>query len=304
VRALVTGGAGFVGSTLVDRLLAEGHAVDVIDDLSSGVLGNLRDARAERAAELHIHHVDLRSPEAADLIARREPEVVFHLAASRADGAAAGALTDVVGSLHVLEGAQAGGARKVVVAAGSAIYGDPEPETLPVRESATQEPIIPAGAADKALLEYLRLYRDRHGLEFTSLALATVYGPRSTRGVVAAFARGLLQGAPIELAGDGGQTRDFLFVDDAVDAFVRAAERGSGLLVNVSTGVETSVRALLDTMAGAAGVAHVEPASCERDVTDVDRIALDPGRAKLHLGWSPWTSLEEGIALTLQFWSR
>jgi len=304
VKALVTGGAGFVGSTLVDRLLAEGHAVDVIDDLSSGSLSNLREARADRAAELHIHHVDIRSGETVDLIARRAPDVVFHLAASTATDAATGALTDVVGSVHVLEGALAAGSRKVVVAAGSAIYGDPEPETLPVRESGTQEPIIPAGAADKALLEYLRLYRDRHGLEFTSLALATVYGPRSTRGAVAAFARGLLQGTPIELAGDGAQTRDFLFVDDAVDAFVRAAERGSGLLVNVSTGVETSVRALLDTMAGAAGVAQVEPATRQRDATDVERIALDPGRARLHLGWSPWTSLEEGVALTLQFWSR
>jgi UDP-glucose 4-epimerase len=304
VRALVTGGAGFVGSTLVDRLLAEGHAVDVIDDLSSGTLGNLREARAERTAELHIHQVDLRSPEAADLIARRQPEVVFHLAASHAEGAATGALTDVVGSLHVLEGARAGGARKVVVASGAAIYGDPEPETLPVRESATQEPIVPGGAAARALLEYLRLYRDRHGIEFTSLALSTVYGPRAARGAVANFARALLGGATPELVGDGSQTRDFLYVDDAVDAFVRAADRGSGLLVNVSSGVETSVRTLLVTMAGAAGVVDVTATSRERDATDVDRIVLDPGRAKLHLGWSPWTSLEEGIALTLEFWSR
>jgi UDP-glucose 4-epimerase len=229
---------------------------------------------------------------------------VFHLAASTATDAAVGAMTDVVGSLHVLEGALAAGARKVVVAAGQAIYGDPEPETLPVRESATQEPIAPEGAADKALIEYLRLYRDRHGLEFTSLALSTVYGPRAMRGAVAEFAEGLLRGEAIEVDGDGSQTRDFVYVDDAVDAFVRAAERGSGLLINVSTGVETSVRSLLDTMAGAAGVEGVAPSSRARAATDVDRIALDPGRAKLHLGWSPWTSLEEGIALTLQFWSR
>jgi UDP-glucose 4-epimerase len=304
VKALVTGGAGFVGSTLVDRLLAEGHAVDVIDDLSSGSLSNLREARADRAAELHIHQVDIRSGETVELIARRAPDVVFHLAASTATDAAVGAMTDVVGSLHVLEGALAAGARKVVVAAGQAIYGDPEPETLPVRESATQEPIAPEGAADKALIEYLRLYRDRHGLEFTSLALSTVYGPRAMRGAVAEFAEGLLRGEAIEVDGDGSQTRDFVYVDDAVDAFVRAAERGSGLLINVSTGVETSVRSLLDTMAGAAGVEGVAPSSGARAATDVDRIALDPGRAKLHLGWSPWTSLEEGIALTLQFWSR
>jgi UDP-glucose 4-epimerase len=304
VKALVTGGAGFVGSTLVDRLLAEGHAVDVIDDLSSGSLANLKDARAERGSELKIHQVDIRSPEVVDLIGRRAPEVVFHLAASRATDAAAGALTDIVGALHVLEGAHAGGARKVVVAAGASIYGDPEPEDLPARESATQEPISPSGAASKALLEYLRLYRDRHGIEFTSIALPTVYGPRATRGVVHAFARALLDGGAPELAGDGSQTRDFLYVDDAVDAFVRAAERGSGLLVNVSTGVETSVRTLLTTMSSAVGSTKVAPTTCARAETDVDRIALDPGRAKLHLGWAPWTSLEEGIALTLQFLSR
>jgi UDP-glucose 4-epimerase len=304
VKTLVTGGAGFIGSTLVDRLLAEGHAVDVIDDLSSGSLANLADARADRSAELHIHQVDIRSPEVVDLIGRRGPEVVFHLAAAQVADAAAAALVDVVGSLHVLEGAHAAGARKVVVASSASIYGDPEPETLPVREGATQEPIVPSGAAEKALLEYLRLYRDRHGVEFTSLALSTVYGPRSSRGVVTAFARALLDGVTPEVAGDGAQTRDFLYVDDAVDAFVRAAERGSGLLVNVSTGVETSIRSLLATMAGAVGVAEPATGSRVRDVTDVDRIALDPGRAKIHLGWSPWTSLEEGIALTLQFSSR
>jgi UDP-glucose 4-epimerase len=304
VNALVTGGAGFIGSTLVDRLLAEGHAVDVIDDLSTGTLANLRDARAERSAALHIHQVDIRSPEVADLIERRRPEVIFHLAGSTGADAAAGALTDVVGALHVIEGARAAGARKIVVAASQAIYGDPEPETLPVRESATQEPIAPEGAADKALLEYLRLYRDRHGLEFTSLALSTVYGPRATRGVVAAVARGLLGGEAPEVAGDGSQTRDFLYVDDAVDAFVRAADRGSGLLVNVGTGVETSVRSLLATMAGAVGATDAGGTVRTRAATDVDRLALDPARAKLHLGWVPWTSLEEGVALTLEFWSR
>jgi UDP-glucose 4-epimerase len=304
VRALVTGGAGFIGSTLVDRLLAEGHAVDVVDDLSSGSLSNLRDARAERAAELHIHQVDVRSPDVAELIERRRPEVVFHLAASPSGDAATGALTDVVGSINVLEGARRAGARKVVVAARCAVYGDPDPDALPLRESATQEPITAPGAADKAVLEYLRLYRERNGVEFTSLVLSNVYGPRAARGVVARFIGALLAGVPIEVAGGGGQTRDFLYVDDAVDALVRAAGRGSGLVVNVATGVETSVRSLLDTVAGALGATSVTTVARELDLGDVRRMVLDPGRAKIHLGWAPWTPLDEGIALTLQFSSR
>jgi len=304
VRALVTGGAGFIGSTLVDRLLAEGHAVDVIDDLSGGSLTNLADARADRSAELHIHQVDVRSPEVVDLVARRAPEVVFHLAAGpEGDDVTAGALVEVIGSVHVLEGARRAGTRKVVFAAGWPLYGEPDPAALPLRESSPQAPVLARGAAQKAVLEYLRLFRERWGVEFTALALASIYGPRQRagRGVVATFARALLSGGEVHVLGDGAQTRDFLYVDDAVDALVRAAERGSGLLVNVGQGVETSVRSLLATMAGAAGLQAVAPLTGPPVAGSVTRMALDPGRAKLHLGWEPWTTLEEGIAQTLQW---
>jgi len=304
VRALVTGGAGFIGSTLVDRLLAEGHAVDVIDDLSGGSLTNLAEARADRSAELHIHQVDVRSPEVVDLVARRAPEVVFHLAAAPdVDDVAVGALVEVVGSLHVLEGARRAGTRKVVYAAGWWLYGEPDAAALPLRESSPQAPLVARGAAEKAMLEYLRLFRERWGVEFTALALASVYGPRQRagRGVVSTFARALLSGGELRVLGDGAQTRDFLYVDDAVDALVRAAERGSGLLVNVGRGVETSVRSLLATMADAAGTPGVTPSVGSPVSGSVARMALDPGRAKLHLGWEPWTTLEEGIAQTLQW---
>jgi UDP-glucose 4-epimerase len=301
VRALVTGGAGFIGSTLVDRLLAEGHAVDVVDDLSRGRLVNLADARADRSAELKIHQVDMRSPEMAELIGRREPEVVFHLAAIAERDPAADAMANIVGSLHVLEGARLAGARKIVFAAGAAIYGEPDPDALPVRESHAHEPVHAHGVGKKVVVDYLRLYRDQHGVEFTALALATVYGPRqaSKGGVVAAFAEALMNGLPVTLRGDGSQTRDFVYADDVVDAFVRAADRGSGLLINVGRGVETPVRQVLATMAEAVGVEAVKEPG-EREPGDVDRMALDPGRAKIHLGWEPWTSLEEGIAQVLR----
>jgi len=302
VRALVTGGAGFIGSTLVDRLLAEGHAVDVVDDLSKGRLVNLADARADRSAELKIHQVDIRSPEMAELVARREPEVVYHLAAAFDRDPAADAVVNIVGSLYVLEGARMAGSRKVVFAAGASVYGEPDPDVMPVRESHPHKPVSAHGVAKKVVVDYLQLYRERHDLEFTALALATVYGPRqaSTGGVVGAFAEALLHGLPVVVRGDGSQTRDFVYVDDVVDAFVRAADRGAGLLINVGRGVQTSVRHVLATMAEAAGVDDVSPKHADRAPGEVDRMALDPSRAKIHLGWEPWTSLEEGIAQVLE----
>ena len=254
MQALVTGGAGFIGSTLVDRLLAEGHSVDVVDDLSSGSLANLAEARADRGNDLKVHQVDIRDPAVVDLIGRRQPEVVFHLAAQadvRVSVArpAFDAEVNVVGSLNVLEGARVGGARKVVFASsGGTIYGEPAASELPVKESHPQQPLSPYGVAKRVVTDYLHVYRELHSIEFTSLAMANIYGPRQDphgeAGVVAIFAGLLLEGKPCTIFGDGEQTRDFVYVDDAVDAFVRAADRGSGLLCNIGTGMETSVNEL------------------------------------------------------------
>jgi UDP-glucose 4-epimerase len=312
VRALVTGGAGFIGSTLVDRLLAEGHAVDVVDDLSTGSLANLAEARSNRDHELKVHQVDIRDGSVIDLIARRKPEVVFHLAA-QADVRVSvarpvfDAEVNIIGSLNVLEGARLGGARKVVFASsGGTIYGEPAPEDLPVRESHPQQPLSPYGVAKRVVTDYLHVYRELHALEFTSLAMANVYGPRQDphgeAGVVAIFAGLLLEGKPCTIYGDGNQTRDFVYVDDAVDAFVRAADRGSGLLCNIGTGVETSVNELYAAMAAAAGVSQ-EPVHGPARPGELARSALDPGRAGMHLGWEPWTELSSGVADVLA-WFR
>jgi len=312
MRALVTGGAGFIGSTLVDRLLAEGHAVDVIDDLSSGSLANLADARANRDHELKLHQIDVRDPAVVELIARRQPEVVFHLAA-QADVRVSvarpvfDAEVNVIGSLNVIEGARQAGARKVVFASsGGTIYGEPSPADLPVKESHPQHPISPYGVAKKVVTDYLFAYRTLHGLEFTSLALANVYGPRQDphgeAGVVAIFARLLLEGKPCTIFGDGRQTRDFVYVDDVVDAFVRAADRGSGLTCNIGTGVETSVNELYATMAAAAGVDE-PPIHAPARPGELARSALDPTRAGIHLGWEPWTDLRTGVTEVLT-WFR
>ena len=312
MRAFVTGGAGFIGSNLVDRLLAEGNSVDVVDNLSTGSLTNLSDARAAKLGRLTFHQLDIRSPDLGELMNRCHPEVVFHLAAqadvrvSVADPIL-DAEVNVIGSLRVLEGARSSGAQKVVFASsGGTIYGDPAPSDLPVKESHPQNPISPYGVAKKVVSDYLYAYRELHNLEFTSLALANVYGPRQDphgeAGVVAIFAGRLLAGKPCTIYGDGKQTRDFVYVDDVVDAFARAAERGGGLVLNVGTGTETSVNRLYQAMASYMG--STEPAMRAPDRPgELSRSCLDPARARIHLGWTPWTGLEEGTSATID-WFR
>ncbi|MET0894696.1 MAG: SDR family NAD(P)-dependent oxidoreductase [Acidimicrobiia bacterium] len=310
MRVLVTGGAGFIGSALVDRLLAEGCDVDVIDDLSSGALANLSEARAQRSRKFTFHRLDVRSPQLVDVIVHRKPEVIFHLAAQLDVRVSVkrpihDAEINILGSLNVCEAAVAAGVRKVVFAgSGGTLYG--VPESLPARESHPQRPLSPYGVAKKAVGEYLHFYREVHGLEYTELALANVYGPRQDpngeAGVVAIFAGQLLAGRRPTIYGDGMQTRDYVYVDDVVDAFVRAAERGGGLLMNIGTGIETSVRALYDAMAAMVD-APDEPGRAAARPGELARSALDPGRAAIQLGWKPWTSLDDGLALTLD-WFR
>jgi UDP-glucose 4-epimerase len=312
VRALVTGGAGFIGSTLVDRLLAEGHQVDVIDDLSTGSLANLAAARRAGDRAFSFHQADIRSPEIAGLVGRRRPEVVFHLAA-QADVRVSvarpvyDAEINVLGSINILEAARQAGARKVVFASsGGTIYGDPDVSALPIRETQPRRPLSPYGVAKNAVGDYLAAYRELHDLEFTTLALANVYGPRQDphgeAGVVAIFAGNLLEGRPCTIFGDGRQTRDFVYVDDVVDAFARAAEKGGGLLLNIGTGRETSVNDLYAEMARAAGVdLPAVPAPARSG--ELFRNCLDPGKAAIHLAWKPWTSLADGVGAVID-WFR
>jgi UDP-glucose 4-epimerase len=310
VRALVTGGAGFIGSTLVDRLLAEGWEVDAVDDLSTGTLANLADARSRRDRRFMFHRMDIRVPGAADLIIRRRPHTIFHLAAQpsvRESVArpAVDAEVNIIGSLNIFEGAVEAGVRKVVFAgSGGTLYGTPE--HVPVREGHPQAPGSPYGVSKKAAGEYLHYYREVHGLEYTVLALANVYGPRQDplgeAGVIAIFAGQFLKPERPTIFGDGDQTRDFVFVDDVVDAFVRAADKAGGLLLNIGTGVETSVQELYDTMARI--VRFDEPARYAMPRPgELLRSALDPGRAAIHLGWKPWTDLTDGLQRTLA-WFR
>ncbi|MFN8037078.1 MAG: GDP-mannose 4,6-dehydratase [Acidimicrobiia bacterium] len=308
MRTLVTGGAGFIGSTLADRLLAEGHEVDVVDDLTTGSLANLADARSQRSRRFSFHRLDIRSPAITDLIVHRKPETIFHLAA-QADVRVSvarpsfDAEVNIIGSLNVFQGALAAGTRKVVFASsGGTIYGTPE--DIPVREGHPQRPESPYGVAKKAVGDYLHYYRTIHGLEYTALAFANVYGPRQDphgeAGVVSIFTGKLLAKERPTIFGDGAQTRDFVYVDDVVDACVRSMEKGGGLVINIGTGVETSVQELFDVMARAVGFkdpARYAPAR----LGELQRSALDPGRAAIHLGWKPFTSIEDGALATIEY---
>jgi UDP-glucose 4-epimerase len=313
MRMLVTGGAGFIGSTLVDRLLAEGHTVDVLDDLSTGSLANLAEARASAGHQLTVHQMDVRSAEVVDLMSHRHPEVVFHLAAqadvrvSVADPVF-DADVNLLGTLRVLEGARASEANRVVFAAsGGTLYGEPDASELPLKESLPHRPLSPYGVSKKAAIDYLVAYRELHSLEFSALALANVYGPRQDphgeAGVVAIFGERLLRGQPVVIFGDGEQTRDFVYVDDVVDAFVRGATKGGGLVCNVGTGRETSVNHLFREMAAQAG-ATAEPNYQPLRPGELLRSSLDPSRASIQLGWRSWTELGPGTAAVLDFIRR
>jgi len=310
MRVMVTGGAGFIGSTLVDRLLGDGHEVDVVDDLSSGTLVNLAGARSRKPGRFTFHRLDIRSTGLVDLITSRSPEVIMHLGAQMDVRVSVAkpvfdAEVNILGSLNVCQGALAAGVRKVVFAgSGGTLYG--EPEDLPVREGHSQHPLSPYGVSKKAVGDYLHYYREIHGLDSTVLALANVYGPRQDphgeAGVVAIFAGKLLAKDRATVFGDGSQTRDFVFVEDVVDAFVKGADAGGGLILNIGTGVETSVQGLYDAMARLAGFTE-PPRYAPARAGELARSALDPGRAATHLGWTPQVDMDTGLAKTLA-WFR
>jgi len=294
VNVLVVGGAGFLGSHLVDRLIAEGDTVDVVDDLSSGSLANLADARAA-GGTLKIHTLDVLAEEFPALAARHSPDVVYHLAwlpPGRGTPTAAGQA--VHGMLAVLEAARMQGAKVVTTLPATALYGDVPLRDLPIKEGHAWNPIGLRGAIAKAMVDLLNLYRQEHAVEFTALALSTVYGPRQRPdgGVVGAFAHALQTGTSPCINGDGRQSRDFLFVDDAVDALVRAGSRGGGLVVNIGSGVCTTIRDLWATMAGPGAP---KPVAAPRRPNDVSWFALSATRARIHLAWAPWTDLASGV---------
>jgi len=307
MRALVTGGAGFIGSNLVDRLLADGHGVVGIDDLSSGRTANLDVARGQSG--FAFVEADVVGADLIGLLAEVKPEVVYHLAAqidvrrSVADPQF-DAMVNVIGAVRLAEAARRSGVRKIVNASsGGAIYG--VPKNYPTNEAAPADPASPYGAAKLAAEAYLNSFRHLYGLDCTHIAPANVYGPRQEphgeAGVVAVFARALLAGEPTTVFGDGTNTRDYVFVDDVVDAFVRASgDAGSGQRFNVGTGVETSDRTLHTVVATEVGAAD-QPRSAPARLGDLKRSCLDARKAEMVLSWSARVRLEDGVRATVDY---
>jgi len=307
MKALVTGGAGFIGSNLVDALLARGDEVTVVDNLSTGRRENLEGALAAGA---ELVELDIREVAAlAELVATTQPAVIFHLAAQidvrkSLDDPAFDASINVGGTANVLEAARAAGARRLVFSStGGAIYGEGEGQELPLAEDAPLAPEAPYGQSKYAAEGYLALYERLYGLSTVSLRLGNVYGPRQDplgeAGVIAIFCGRLRSGERPTVFGDGKQTRDYIYVGDVVSAMLAAAEAETSGPINIGTGVETDVLELVSALGELGGGGDFEPEFAPPRTGEVQRISIDPARAASELGWRPQMGLSEGLRVTL-----
>ncbi len=308
MKALVTGGAGFIGSHLVDRLVDEGWQVLAVDDLSKGDLSRLADARSR--GDVKFHQLDIRSTDLVEAVTRFGPDRIFHLAAQASVSASVAdpihdADINVLGTLRVLEAAKAAKCQRLVfTSTGGAVYGSNV--KLPAKESYAKHPDSPYGISKKIVEDYFRLYRSLYDIDYVIIGPANVYGPRQDpfgeAGVVAIFSRAMLDGRRPTVFGDGSQTRDYVFVDDVADAIYRGAETGGGMFLNVGTGVETSVNQLYQVIAKAVGFDQPPIYEAPRP-GDVPRSVLDASAARLALGWEPFTTLSDGVRRTVE-WFR
>jgi len=300
MRVLVTGGAGFIGSHVVDRLLAGGHRVNIVDNLSTG-----RAALVAAAATLDVF--DIRSPRLDTLFSSIRPEAIVHVAAQASVARSVAdplfdASVNVLGTIALLAVCQRWGVGRVVyTSTGGAAYGDTH--VLPTPEDHPTNAASPYGISKVAAERYLECWNGLTGMSTLTLRLANVYGPRQNplgeAGVIAIFAHRLLRGETCVINGNGRQTRDYVYIADVADAVARALDRLEARgVANIGTGVETSVNELYARLAHGAGVsspathAPAKPGEQRRSV-------LDPTRAKMLLGWTPATSLDEGLERTL-----
>jgi UDP-glucose 4-epimerase len=307
MRALVTGGAGFIGSNLTDALLARGDEAIIVDDLSTGRRENIEQALANGAT---LVEADIRDRAAIEEIAGRErPDAIFHLAAqidvrkSIADPAFDASI-NVGGTANVLEAARAAEVRRVVFSStGGAIYGEGDGQELPLPEDAPLAPEAPYGQSKFAGEGYLSLYERLYGLSSVPLRLGNVYGPRQDplgeAGVVAIFCGRLREGKQPTVFGDGKQTRDYIYVGDVVSAMLAAAEAETSGPINIGTGIETDVLELVSALGELGGANDFKPEFAPPRTGEVQRISIDPARAASELGWRAEMGLKEGLRVTL-----
>ncbi|RJP33627.1 MAG: NAD-dependent epimerase/dehydratase family protein [Actinobacteria bacterium] len=312
MRIVVTGGAGFIGSNLVDTLLDEGHAVTVVDNLSTGKFENLVGVKeAAKENRFSFLHTDIRDDAIIAAFRGKEQDAVIHLAAQpdvrfSVKDPVFDADVNVLGTLNVLQLAADNGVKRFInTSSGGCVYG--EPDSIPVAEDAPRRPDSPYGVSKNVAEEYIRYYERTRDISCCTLALANVYGPRQNAfgeaGVVAIFIGKILAGEECTIFGDGGQTRDFVFVEDVVDAYRSALSRGDGEFLNIGTGVQTSVNELYNGIAEIMDwdIAAVYAPPREGEL---DHIALDAARAGEALGWRPRTTLQDGLSRTVEWYSQ
>lgn len=303
MKCLVTGGAGFIGSHIVDTLLEAGHEVVVVDDLSTGKRANLN-------PRARFYELDIRSPELPGVFASEKPDIVSHQAAQMdvrraVREPAFDASVNVIGALNVLESARHSGVKKFLFAStGGAVYG--EPEHVPVDETHPIAPMSPYGLTKFTFEQYLGLYRRLYGMAYVALRYPNVYGPRQDphgeAGVVAIFTRQMLAGEQPTIFGDGSKSRDYVHVSDVAAAtclLVAAGDEGS--VFNLGVGLEVSDRMIFDAVRDALGIT-IEPRFGEVRPGEVSRIALDATRIRAARGWQPTLDYKQGIARTVEWY--
>jgi UDP-glucose 4-epimerase len=303
MRILVTGGAGFIGSNVADRYLAEGHEVAVLDNISTGLRENVPD-------QATFFHSDVRDAAALKRVFQSfRPEIVNHHAAQidvrkSVEAPEFDAEVNVLGSLNLFQAAVAAGTRKVIYAStGGALYG--EGRKLPADEDHPINPESPYGASKHAVEHYLYLYKLAHGLDYTILRYPNVYGPRQNphgeAGVNAIFIGLLCDGKRPTIFGDGEQVRDYLYVGDVVEANLLALDKGGGEILNLGWGKGVSVNDIFRALAKLLSYGE-QPIYAERRAGEVQRIYLDASRAQRVLGWTPKVEFEEGLRRTVEWY--
>lgn len=301
MKVLVTGGAGFIGSHIVDQLILEGHEVVIIDNLASG-------QKEQVHPQACFYQIDLTGSELHDVMEKESPEVVIHQAAqihvpTSIENPVFDASINILGTINLLEACKDFGVRKVVYASSAAVYG--EPQVLPIDEHHPVEPISAYGISKHTPEHYLKAYHQLYGIEYTIFRYANVYGirqdPRGEGGVISIFTDKVLRNAPLTIFGDGEHTRDFIYVEDVAKANVCALTQGDGEIFNIGTGVKTSLNQLVATFEQASGKKVVVEYGPER-VGDIKDSYFYMAKASELLHWKAKITLLEGLTRTYQFY--
>ena len=302
MRILITGGAGFIGSHLVDRLIAEGHKVVVIDNLSTGKKENLN-------SKAKFYKIDIQNQKISQIFKIEQPEIVFHLAAQidvrkSIANPIEDAKINILGTLNLLESCQKSKVKKFIFASSIGVYG--EPKELPIKENHPLNPIAPYSIEKLTIEKYLNFYQTQ-GLNFVSLRYANIYGPRQQStgegGVIAIFIDKLLKKKKPIIFGSGKQTRDFLYVDDAVLAATKSLKAPSGSIFNVGTNKEITINNLLSLISNILKV-KTKPVFQPPRQGEIIRSRIDYSKIKKELNWQPRYNLDRGLKETIQWFKN